>query len=164
MRVELIHPMLVHFPIALLSTGVLLRFAALLLRKKATFSFLRPASWVVLALGVMAAWMAVIAGELAESIVGPTLPNRDILHEHTEHAYLTAYGFTIALLIDWARAFLIYKRQKRGWMIKRGLAATAGVLYLLSLTNLMITGFYGGTLVYEEGAAVKKTSTGIGPQ
>jgi uncharacterized membrane protein len=157
MRLELIHPMLVHFPIALLTTGVVVRFAALWSIKRPTLSFLLPASWMILLLGVIAAWLSIIAGEIAHEIVEPTLPNVTVLHEHENHAYLTAYGFTIGILIDWTRAFLQAKLYKRGWMVKKGMAVVFWLFYLFSLTNLIITAFYGGTLVYEEGAAVRET-------
>ena len=156
MRPELVHPMLVHFPIALLITGVVVRFAALCSAKRPAFSFLLPASWMILFLGVVAAWSAIIAGEIARDIVEPTLKNVSVLNEHEEHAYITAYGFTLALLLDWARAFFLAKLHKRGWIVKKALALVVWFLYLFSLSNLIITGFYGGTLVYEEGAAVAK--------
>lgn len=158
MRLELIHPMLVHFPIALLSVGVLVRAASLWTAKRPNFSFLLPASWMILFLGVIAAWATIIAGELAEGIVKPMLQNDIVLEEHSEHAYITAIGFTIGLLIDWTRGFLRTKLQREGWIVKRGLAAIIWFIYLFSLTYLIITGFYGGTLVYEEGAAVQKQS------
>jgi uncharacterized membrane protein len=156
MRPELIHPMLVHFPIALLLTGTVARFAAFWGVKRPIFSFLLPASWMILFLGVIATWAAIIAGEIAREIVEPTLQNVRVLDEHEEHAYITAYGFTVALLTDWTRAFLFAKLHKRGWVVKKVLATAVCFFYLFSLANLIITGFYGGTLVYEEGAAVTK--------
>ncbi|NNM44061.1 MAG: hypothetical protein HKM07_06925 [Chlamydiae bacterium] len=158
MRLELIHPMIVHFPIALLLTGTILRFVAFYISKRAAFSFLLPASWTILLLGVISAWVAVFAGEIAADIVGGALENPQILSEHAMHALITATGFTLSLIIDWARAFLLTKLHKRSWFIKKGLAAIVGLFYLFSLTNLVITGEYGATLVYEEGAAVKKTN------
>ncbi len=149
MRLELIHPMLVHFPIALLSTGVVLRSVSTWTAKKRILSFLLPASWTVLSLGVIAAWSTVIAGEIAEDIVRPTLENMSVLNEHSEHAYITAFGFTIGLLFDGLRTFFLTKGY-------RGFAVLVWLIYLFSLGNLIVTGYYGGTLVYEEGAAVLK--------
>ena len=114
MRLELIHPMIVHFPIALLLIGVVLRFVSLWAVKKPRLSFLLPASWVILALGVVGAWVAIIFGEIAHDIVKPTLQDITVLEEHEVHAYTTAWGFTIGLLIDWARAFFIFKLKKKG--------------------------------------------------
>ncbi len=156
MRTELIHPLLVHFPIALLVTGVVMRCTAIWAGKKPIFAFLLPASWVILFFGVLLAWSAVITGEIAREIVGPTLKNVHILDEHEMHAHITAYGFTIGLFTDWIRAFFLIKLQKNGWGIKRGIAIVTWFIYLFSLTNLILTGNYGATLVYEEGAAVNK--------
>ncbi len=151
MRLELIHPMLVHFPIALLTTGVVLRFVSLWSKKRPNLSFLLPSAWLILALGVIAAWLAVIAGEVARDIVA-TPENRAILDEHREHAYTTAIGFTISLLLDWTRAFLATKSKR----VNRILGVVVGIIYLFCWTNLLITAYYGGTLVFEKGAAVIK--------
>ena len=148
--------MIVHFPIALLSTGVVVRFAALWGAKRPALSFLLPASWLVLFLGVVAAWLAVITGEIASEIVESTLQSTSVLDEHKNHAIITACGFTLGLFAYWTRAFFLAKSHKRGWMIKKALGVVISLLYLFSFANLMITGFYGGTLVYEEGAAVIK--------
>ena len=156
MRLELIHPMIVHFPIALLFTGTVLRLIAFYLSKRASFSFVLPASWTILLLGVISAWAAVFAGEIAADIVGPTLENTKILSEHALHALITATGFTLSLILDWVRALLFTKLHKRSWFIKKGLGIAVGLFYFFSLINLVITGEYGATLVYEEGAAVKK--------
>lgn len=154
MRLELIHPLLVHFPIALLSTGVLVRFAAIWGIKRERFLFLLPASWMILTLGVLTAWLTVIAGEIARDIVGPTLKDITPLNEHELHAYMTAMGFTLGLLLDWLRAFAI-KRGVTHWMVKKVLTALICLLYLGSLANLIITGGLGAILVYEDGAAVR---------
>ena len=155
MRLELIHPMLVHFPIALLITGVAVRFMALWADKRPALSFLLTSAWMILTLGVLTAWTAVIAGEIARDIVAPTLENIKELDEHREHAYITAIGFTLGLFMDWARVYLVKKKKKKGWLTKKGLAIVVWLLYLFSLTNLIITASYGAVLVYEEGAAVK---------
>ena len=156
MRLELIHPMLVHFPIALLSTGVILRFIAIWTAKREKFSFILPASWLILTLGVIAAWLTVLAGGIAADIVAPSLENTDLLNHHATLAYRTAIGFTIGLFVDLFRAFLWSYWQKKNWFVRKGLAIVFSLLYLFSLTNLIITGDYGATLVYEEGAAIEK--------
>ncbi len=159
MRIELIHPMLVHFPIALLFTGLIVRFIALWVRKKSSLSFLLPASWMILGLGVLAAWVAIVAGELARDVVEPTLENLTILDEHSHHAYYTAYGFTMGLCLDLIRAYLMRTSKKKVWLVRRGLAAFIWFFYLISLGNLLITGYLGGSLVYSEAAAVKKLNS-----
>ncbi len=148
---SLIHPLLVHFPIALLSLGVLVRFMALTFPKKPKYDFLLPAAWLILAWGVVAAWVTVITGEIAADIVAPTLKNIETLKQHEIHAYRTALGFTVALSIDLLRGFL---QQKRKGLFKKRLTVLFCILYLFSLGNLIITGYYGASLVYEQGAAV----------
>lgn len=145
-RIELIHPLLVHYPIALLSIGVILRLIAYW-----QGAFLLPASRLILLLGAIFAWAAVIAGDFAADIVGPTLSDDSVLEQHELFAYLTASGFTIALFLDGASAFL----PRWGGTF----SLLAAVLYLLSLASLVMTGYLGGTLVYEQGAAVANLKT-----
>ncbi len=156
MRPELIHPMLVHFPIALLLTGLFVRLCAIAGRKRSRLSFLLSAAWLILALGVISAWVAVIAGEFAADIVAPTLDNLKVLSQHSTHAYFTAVSFTLGLLVDFTRAYILGRIwSKRGW-IKNGLCIVFWCLYLFGLGNLIATGVYGGRLVYEQGAAVNR--------
>jgi hypothetical protein len=68
--------------------------------------------------------------------------------------HLTAYGFTNGLFIDWVRA-LSLKKCSVQWIVKKDLAVLVWFFYLFGLSQLIMAGFYGSTLVYEEGAAVK---------
>ncbi|MFS8563179.1 MAG: hypothetical protein LVR00_02130 [Rhabdochlamydiaceae bacterium] len=157
MRIELIHPLLVHFPIALLLVGSFLRLAAFCIGKKPRFSFLIPGASLILLLGVVSAWVAVIFGDIAGDIVAPAIKDISILNEHHEHAHYTAYGFTLALLTDWLRRFLMDKQRKRGWMANRGLAIMIWFFYIGGFVNLFVAGYYGSELVYKEGAAVHQS-------
>lgn len=69
MRLELIHPMLVHFPIALLLTGVILKLVGVLGKKRRFYPTIDMLSRCILTFGALFAWMAIIAGEVAEDIV-----------------------------------------------------------------------------------------------
>lgn len=154
MRLELIHPLLVHFPIALLFTGIFFRLAGFAFRHKPRLSFLLPASWAILGLGIIAAWLAVTAGEVAKEIVEPTLIKLSVLERHSKYAYLTAAGFSFTFLLDIGKAFFCRRARKKGWWMKWGFTTLIVLLYVINLTNLVATGGYGAGLVYEQGAAV----------
>lgn len=107
-------------------------------------------SWILLFLGVCTAWLAVLAGEFAEDIVRDGLCKPEIVEDHKDLAYTTAILFTFALICDFGR----------NWIKNRGLALSISiivpVLYLVGAVILVLTGGYGGDLVYEQGAAVQK--------
>jgi uncharacterized membrane protein len=153
MRIELIHPMVVHFPIALLLVGFILRILSFFTRKKRSCAFLLPASWLVLAIGAVMAWVAVIAGELAANVVDVTLCNEDALDYHSTLGQLTAIGFTIALLFDGVSHWGLIEKPKIGHIFQI-LHVAAWILYCACAITLLITAALGGSLVFGQGAAV----------
>ncbi len=153
MRVELIHPMLVHFPLALLLTGIGLKVISFFFKHTHFYSFLQIASWMNLGLGVCFAWMAILAGGLAEDVVRKNLCQANFLDDHILFAYTAAYLFTFALLLDLGRAWM--KRRFSHVFLKVTLIINF-FLFLGATSMLLLTGFFGGSLVYDQGAAVKK--------
>lgn len=143
MAIERIHPMAVHFPIALLIASVFLDFLRAA-TKKEEFD---KSGFQLLVLGVIGAVVAVIFGFLAED-AAPKLPAVSDLIETHEALALTTTGIFAALLI--ARFVLMRKGSFDKLRIFYIIAAVAGIAILLS------TAFFGGELVYEHGAAVNK--------
>ncbi len=152
MKIELIHPLIVHFPIALLSTGTVLRFAAFWADKKHKYTFLRPASLLILAIGVVFAWIAVLAGSLAAEVIAPTLQDISVLNHHAKHGFQTAVFFSLALALDAFRIFIVKQKGPSFW--KKMLCLLLCILYFFGCKNLVVTGMLGASLVYEQGAAV----------
>ncbi|NIT55437.1 MAG: hypothetical protein GWN00_04135, partial [Aliifodinibius sp.] len=70
-RVELIHPFVIHIPIALLIVGSLFWIGSLWLHKR--YGFLRPSARLLLFIGTVGAWIAVYTGSLADAEVARTL-------------------------------------------------------------------------------------------
>jgi uncharacterized membrane protein len=145
MRIELIHPLLVHFPLALLTIGVCLRALAFFYQRHFLFM-----SWIILGIGVCFAWMAILAGEFAADIVGKNLCEDKILDLHSTLAYTAAFLFTSGLLLDWAKAI-----WARG-VIHKYLTIICFLLFLGAASILVYVGYLGATMVYEQGAAVQK--------
>lgn len=150
LRTETLHPLTVHFPIALLLVATLFRLLPLFLRGKwkEQGSFLIPAYRLLLLLGVVSAWVAVFTGDLADGIVARVICDPTVLHSHELFAVFTSVVFTLALGVEVA---LLQMRNKKIFRAFHGLAI---VLLVTGSGTLAYTGHLGASLVYQQGAAV----------
>jgi uncharacterized membrane protein len=152
-REELWHPVVVHFPIALLLVGSGGYALAMALRGREKASWLLPASRAVLILGTLGGWVAVFTGLLADSEVGRDLCDPLVLNAHENNAFLVCFLFAGAILLDLlAGRFLPSERWKR-W--GRGLALA---VLLAGAAVLGYVGHLGGKLVYQQAAGVHQPS------
>jgi uncharacterized membrane protein len=135
-----IHPMIVHFPIALLMVAVMFEVLAMRWR---TRSFL-DASLYTLVAGLVGAGLAIITGGLAEEGLEEfTIPD-GLLDLHEGLGYAT-FGIFVGIL-----ALRVLMRRR--WLQERP-ALTIG-LGVIGIGVLAVTGYYGGSLVYDFGAGV----------
>ncbi len=132
-----IHPMLVHFPIALTLLGVLL--SAFKLFKPTKFRY--PCGEIILYFATFSAILSVIAGNnFTPNFTEPLLANAKNIHS-------TFAGITLTLLCIATAGYLgryIFKKHEHlleivGWGF-----------YLLAAISVSITGFLGGSLVYND--------------
>lgn len=149
-REELLHPLLAHFPIALLPAAFLFRATYWIARGRANFAFLLPASRVLLVLGVAGAWVAVFTGEIAEDVVNRVICDPTVTQSHEEMSKLASLAFSGALAVD--LFFAWFKRAtlkiENAAMVVTAIAMAAGSLILIR------TGHLGASLVYQQGAGV----------
>jgi uncharacterized membrane protein len=130
-----LHPMLVHFPIALVVFGFIADIAALVFKKE---TFLAKTGFYLLIIGTLAAGAATLAGILFTSeLAGEAEKVREL---HELFAYITL-GILSATLI--LRIFLKIKKLEDS-----NLKWLAICLYGFATVAVMLTGLYGGTLVY----------------
>lgn len=138
-----LHPMFVHFPIALLSASVVFDLAA----EKWKPEKLRIASLYTLLLGLAGALVAVITGVMAEESVeqsGAPKQVLDVLEMHEGLGFTTFWIFA-GLLGVRAVMSLNWIKERRRIVLALGLAGVA-VLFVAS--------YFGGSLVYEFGVGV----------
>ncbi len=130
------HPLLVHFPIALLLAAALLDLAALWRARRPGAVFPSPASRVVLVLGALSAIGAVVTGYALGTSGGYGGPVFE------RHLY---FGVWVALAASLAVLTRLLVQEGRFWRVAYAslLAATAMVL--------AIAGHLGATLTHGEG-------------
>lgn len=136
-----LHPILVHFPIALIFAAVFTYFLGSLLKSD---EFLVTAKWTLF-LGTLGAVAAVGSGFLAEEAVSMTGEVSEIFEWHERMAFVTlllaltacAWGFL-------AKVYFPGKGKKAFFLL----------LVILGFC-LMMTGYLGGQLVYTHGVGVQ---------
>jgi len=130
-----LHPMLVHFPIALVTVGFLAELLSFFIKKE---TCLPKISLYLLLLGTLAAIGALLAGGLFTSEMSG---EAGIVREtHASLALLTLL-FLIVTSILRITPLLTKKPSK-------SIDRLAFIFYLLAVISVSATGYFGGTLVY----------------
>lgn len=135
-----LHPMLVHFPIALLVTSVLFDVIGSFVQRE---SF-RDGALALLVLGLLGGVAAAIAGEGAEEAAEKAGIAESLLETHETLACITLGLFGILLL------WRLFHRNT----FTRPTVVAYFFVAAIGLGTLSVTGHLGGALVYEHGAGV----------
>lgn len=144
-----IHPIVVHFPIALLCVSV--AFDALASRWPA--GGLRGTSLYCLLAGVMSAALAVVTGGMEEDLAKRTGAPESVLEFHESLGMVTLVVFVALLGLRLAMQW--------GW-VKEYRSFTLG-LGAIGIVILTLTGYWGGELVYTYGIGVKAVMSPVTP-
>lgn len=126
-----LHPIVVHFVIALFFVGLAFRLASLTGR----FAWLRPAGATLMILAALASLLAVESGEQAHGPAERIPGARDMVQEHEEYGEEARNLLLIVAGIELLGVALTRKEQWQRW-VHIGSA---------------VTGLYAGYLVYEAG-------------
>lgn len=132
-----LHPIIVHFPIALFITALGLECLSLILKKE-TF---HQAAWYNYILAVLSVFCAVFSALIeGESLMHP------VFYTHRALGWWTLVVGTLSLII----LILIKKKALKSFRI-------LFFIFLIIMASLVsITGYYGGRLVYEYGVGVEE--------
>ncbi len=130
-----LHPILVHFAIG----GLFLSFAFSLLNRLRANATLNETSWVLLAVGALAALPSVVTGLIAHE----PYENTAVASAIQPHQLLGMLG-TLATL-----ALLVWRWRSRRAGKDIGQSGVYGVFALLGLAWLFVLGGTGGNLVYQ---------------
>ncbi len=130
-----LHPMLVHFPIALTTLGFVAEVASLYFKKELC---LPKVGFYLLIVGTLASIVAVFSGLVfTNEMSGAADEIRDL---HQVFAWLTV-SFLLATSL--LRIYLLRNKTENA-----NLKWIAFAMYGIATICVSITGFFGGTLVY----------------
>lgn len=130
-----LHPMLVHFPIALIVFGFIADIASIVYQKE---GWLQQSGFFLLIFGTLAAIAALFTGALFTSEIGGSAGA--VKDTHELFAWITVGN----LVVLSAFRILLKAKAKEATNFKW----IAFALYGLAAISVSVTGFYGGTLVY----------------
>jgi uncharacterized membrane protein len=144
------HPVLVSFPIALLLAAPLLLVVSLILRK--SWRSWATAALLLMALGTLAAWLAVSSGHAAGQLVDKSQALERVIGRHEELGMMTRNLYT-ALTLLLAFVVMLPGMLRRPLPEAARIAALAAflLLYAAGTSWLTLTADAGGRLVHEFG-------------
>ena len=135
-----IHPKVVHFPVALLTTYSLLEIVGIVFNKE----FITKSALLVLCLGVVTSFFAVLTGnQAAANFVYWTDESSELLSNHQSLATILVW---ISAIVCGLRIFVVTKKKFVG-LIKYVFLVFAIVILFI----VYQTGSYGGDLVKKYG-------------
>ena len=149
--IAVFHPQIVHFVIALLVVGVILRVLSLLPLPK-WLSFVSPAATLLIVLGALATIPAAQSGEQAHGPAERIPGARDAVVNHEEWGERTRNLFLIVAVVEIAALALTRNEQRFRW--GKGVRVASAALGLVGLFFVYETGEHGGEIVYEYGGGV----------
>lgn len=143
-----LHPKVVHFPIALLVTGILFHGLFWLMKRE----WMKPAFVSLYALGFLGAGIAIITGLIASDTMGHAGEAHEFVHEHRNLMYI-ATGLWVGILLPTLYVFKTRKTKLLNYTLVAWVAV-AGVLFAGA--------HEGGELVYKHGIGVADSAKSQG--
>lgn len=148
-RVELLHPLTVHWPIVVTFLATLFWIVGHAGRWCSPLRVFQWPATILILLAAASAWLAVLTGYWADSVVGRDLYDPRPLKDHENNAELVSWLLVAAAVLE------VFTRIRR---VRRRLRMTASVILLallLSICAVMAwTAHLGASLVYQQGAGV----------
>ena len=138
-----LHPMIIHFPIALLFVGFLADAVGLTFKKE----FFTKAGYYLLIIGTLGVVAAYLSGNLAGEGVTEAGALKEALEIHEDAATLTLW-----LMIGTALVRIAIVALNKYIGIYRWFALA---IFFIGVLSIARTGFYGGELVYKHAAGVQ---------
>lgn len=143
-----LHPLIIHFPIAFLTTAVLIDLISLFGRR---WVGVRIAAVILFTLGALGALAAFLTGRMAADSLTVPASVIPVLDQHADWAERTLWFFGIYAVV---RLILLwFDLHGRRWA-QRGAHVAAFLIGAAGLFLVVQTGLLGGSLVFKHGLAV----------
>jgi uncharacterized membrane protein len=142
-----IHPIMVHFPIALITIATIYDFLLMITKRRVSP---KQGIWLWI-LAFLSAWMAVGTGPEHDA-----MGNTNVFRYHSTLADITTM---IAFVVVAVRVFFAYKKKD---FVRASLVAYC-VLALLCTVSVLSVGYFGGMMVYDQGVGVKMHGQYVNP-
>lgn len=147
---DALHPLVVHFPIALLLiTPLLLLLGLFMFRDRRPWAL---ATLLVLLLGTAGAWLAASTGEAGEEAAEQVSAAEAVFEAHEDGAELVLNGFILITVLYAAFGLVLFKAGER-FAHKPYVAVQLLFIVLCGAGSLAVAnvGHLGGRLVHEYG-------------
>lgn len=138
-----IHPMIVHFPIALIIVGFLADALGIFLKKE----FFSKAGFYLLILGTLGVVAAYLSGNIAGDGITEAGSLKQALETHESAAELSLW-----LMVGTALVRIALQLTKKYVGTFRWIAL---FIFLIGVLSIARTGYYGGELVFKHAAGVQ---------
>lgn len=138
-----IHPMIVHFPIALLIFGFLADLINVIFKK----DFFGKAGLYLLIFGTLGVIAAYISGNIAGDGLTEAGPLKNAIESHQDAALISLWIMSITSVL---RIGFIMIRKYEGafkWAVL--------ILFFIGVVSIARTGYFGGELVFKHAAGVQ---------
>lgn len=145
-----LHPLVIHFPIALLFVAPVLVLIAMMMRRSGTV--MNTAALVVMIIGTGASYLAIATGDAAGEVAAKTAAVAGVLERHEELSEATSVAFSI--LTGLFALMLVGPLVLRKPLPRRAavIASSAFLgLWAFGLGLLTVAAHHGGRLVHELG-------------
>lgn len=142
-----LHPLIVHFPIALLIIALIFEVLALIFSRNSGAEWLRYAAGSLYIAGAVSALFAYITGRLAADSVNVPATANPTLTEHADLALYTTWFFGIYGVV---RLFLLWQRVSLKWAI-------SFLIFLIGAAGMYLlyeTAEHGAEMVFRHGVGV----------
>lgn len=143
-----LHPIIVHFPIALIVVGFI---CDIVLAWKHRTIMPKQGIWVWL-IAALGAWVAVATGPEDDA-----RGNTSFLDIHSTLANMTAWAVTVLVL------WRLWKAFRGNQPFTKSVLAGYLIISIASGALVLGTGYYGGKMVYSDGVGVKVNGTEVNP-
>ena len=130
-----LHPMLVHFPIALIAIGFLAELTFLFFKKEIC---LTKMGYYLLIVGTLAACVTQLSGSFfTADMAGAAEQVKET------HALIATITVLLSVLTSILRTYMLFEKNEN-----TTLKIVSFIFYALAALSVSATGFFGGTLVY----------------